>query len=713
MYPVSDAYLEEILKDSVTAYWYGSIRTRYGMTYSFDVSAIVQGSGKITREICTGSDIEIGTTCAAELDINLCLPNVSRYELYNGEVALTYQLTLPGGGLETIPIGTFYITEPPERTLDITSIHAYDAMSKFNKSFDTNLVGFPYDFLRHACESCGVTLGSTQEEIANLPNGSVETHTYPDLEIYTYRDLVGYTAAYLGCFSYVGPDNKLYVKPYGMDPVRNIEPEWRYEYKPMDYEAFYTILEAYFAISEEKERVVIAYGGLTYDMGTNPLIQFNSDETRLGVLSNILTALARASYTPFKASVPCDPSLMPGDVVTFSGNHAVEGMPSAITKQVIAIGGAMEISCSGSDPNLAVLTANEKKYNSIAKSKNKDGMFYYDYTNAAEILIGDGNRAAAISFRYMTTKRTHVDFHAEIKCVADTTEEYEEESDTYVENDGMLEVVYRMGGDDVTSYYPLDTLEDGKRLRHLVYTWWASENIVSTFEVFIRCVGCSLYIDQGDIHAYIAGVGLEGETSVWTGKVNIDDNFYPVDFRGIHKLFDSAVEATLPEIHEPTVRQGKKYIDFAGIRKQIGDGVTNSDLHRYSPPYNDNQVAKTNVVRDGSVWRLENEEIVGTLTTPSSIVDRIYKLTSHRAPGTGDVNYIVSFDSGETWYSYAQGFVELTELDSGMAEVVMESITEEEWAVMIAENHTVMVRAIMWGDATLTDIQIYTSEART
>ena len=77
------------------------------------------------------------------------------------------------------------------------------------------------------------------------------------------------------------------------------------------------------------------------------------------------------------------------------------------------------------------------------------------------------------------------------------------------------------------------------------------------------------------------------------------------------------------------------------------------------------------------------------------------------------MNYIVSFDSGETWYSYAQGFVELSELDSGMAEVVMESITEEEWAVMIAENHTVTVRAIMWGDATLTDIQIYTSEART
>ena len=62
------------------------------------------------------------------------------------------------------------------------------------------------------------------------------------------------------------------------------------------------------------------------------------------------------------------------------------------------------------------------------------------------------------------------------------------------------------------------------------------------------------------------------------------------------------------------------------------------------------------------------------------------------------MTYVVSFDSGATWYSYSGGFVVYT---SGYG------MTEGEWATMIT-NGSIMVRAILRGNATLTDIQIFT-----
>ena len=50
MYPVSEAYLEAIQQRSVETRWYGYIRSKIGMSYYYDISSIVEGSGKVTRQ---------------------------------------------------------------------------------------------------------------------------------------------------------------------------------------------------------------------------------------------------------------------------------------------------------------------------------------------------------------------------------------------------------------------------------------------------------------------------------------------------------------------------------------------------------------------------------------------------------------------------------------------------------------------------------------
>ena len=703
MYPVSNAYLETIAGRTMETNWYGSIKTTIGTVYSFDPSIMVEGSGKITRQICTSEDIQIGTTCSSELAISLYLTNVDRYELYGATITLFFQLKV-GGNWETVPVGVFTISEPPERSLDVVTIHAYDAMLNFNQTFGINLQGNPYYLLTYACNACGVTLGSTQEEIANYTNGTVETYTYPEVEVYTYRDFVGYIASYLCCFAYIGADGKLYLKPYGMNVTREVPASWRYEYKPKDYEAYYTALDAYFAISEEVESYTLMRTGLTYNLGTNPLIQFNADDLRKSVLLNILNKLSEAVYTPFTAKVPCDPSLMVGDVLNFTDNHAVDGKLSAITKQVITINGGMELECAGSDPNLNVLTDREKQIQTASHNSNKDGMYYYDFANSEDIEIKDGRSATIINFEYVTKKETHVDFHGEVRLLVETTETYDEDTDTYTEEDGVIYVTYHSGGAEVMEYYPINSFFDGFHLLHLVWTWWASANIMSTFEVEIRCEGCSVTIEQGASRGYLAGVGLVGD-GAWDGSVHIYDSFTPVDFSIIRREFSETVQTGF---QTPTSSQFLETVEkknFSMILKNIGESVNGSLLHRFTVLWNENEVAYSGTHAQDGVWVNDNPLVDGTITTPAKAVTSIVKATSHHAESMGDVTFLASFDGGTTWYSYSGGWTEWTS-GHGMAEPVMAAITQTEWATML--NGTIMIRAILEGDTQLRDIQIYT-----
>lgn len=712
MYAVSEEYLTAIKEHFVVTDWHGQIKTVNGVIYNINPSIIVEGSGKITRQICTGEDIEIGTTCASELDLSLYLENIERYTLYKAQITLYFQLLTPNGW-EDVPLGIFTISEPPERSQDVVSIHAYDNMLKFNETFGTTLVGSPYKLLEYACNVCNVGLGTTQEEIENYVNGEVNTYNFEELEIYTWRDFIGYLAIYLCCYAYIGVDGLLYLKPYSMEADRTIDADWRYDYKPKDYEAYYTSLSAYFAVTKEYEQVVLSDNGLDYDIGTNPLIQFNADDVRKGVLTNIITKLAEVSYTPFTASIPCDPSLMPGDVLNFTGNHAVDGKLSAITKQVININGSMEIECVGTDPNLNVMTATEKRITNAARNSDRDAILYYDYANANEFTIADGHTAQIILFEYTTTKETHVDFHGEIKALVETTESYDEGTDTYTENDGVLYFTYRQGGDEVTEYYPVDSHFDGIKLIHLLHTWWASGNILSTFEVYVRCEGCSLTIDMGSSRGYIAGIGLVGDNA-WDGAVRIYEDFKPIDFGFIHKAFTDEASVTPIEPNRGGIVQPVTKMNFFNIlnMKSFIESIGQANLHKFTPVYNDGDVEKDNVVRNGNVWQLSDTEIDGSLTTYNCEVPRILKVTSRSTANSGSVSYLVSFDNGLTWYTYSSGFVRWTS-GAGMLASILPAITESEWAAFMGGTNMLKMRVLLTGNATLTDIEIYLDEAIT
>ena len=310
-------------------------------------------SGKITRAI-SGDKLEIGTVYASELNIVLGL-SISRYELYGAEIDLSIKLV---GASDVIPMGIFTISEVTQ-TQDRLNIKAYDAMIKFeNVKFSPTshtTIQSAYEWLVEACTACGVTLGSTESEISSLPNGTRKTG-FADVvaDADTWRDVLSYLGAYLGCYMYIGRDGKLYTGTYGSVAVDTVPSSFRYSSNLSDYRTTYDGIYNVYKDGGVQEYVANSNtGGIVLDLGTNPFLQFTEQENRLSALQEIIDTWDGIYYAPYDSDMPLSPIYDPGDVIEFTGNQAEQYDIGAITEIVYVIGGQMHVTCSGDNPILA------------------------------------------------------------------------------------------------------------------------------------------------------------------------------------------------------------------------------------------------------------------------------------------------------------------------------------------------------------------------
>ena len=139
MYPVSEAFLNAVKANTRKYYWTGRITTRVSVVYNFEQDDMVKGSGYITSQCCGSTEIELGTVYAAEMGISL-FSEINRYTLEDAKVELFYHMQVAGGSYETIPMGTFEISEA-NRKAKCLEIKAYDYitmeyLSRVLKDFD-------------------------------------------------------------------------------------------------------------------------------------------------------------------------------------------------------------------------------------------------------------------------------------------------------------------------------------------------------------------------------------------------------------------------------------------------------------------------------------------------------------------------------------------------------------------------------------------------
>lgn len=350
MYSASQDFINAIKSNTRYIQWSGSINTP--TVISFDDENII--SCEILREI-SGKKIEVGTVYSAQITAELYLPSVSRYELYGKDISI---FVSQKDIADVIPMGIFTITEATQ-TIDRIKIKGYDAMMKLNNvSFSpsiNNSIKFPYRWLTEICNRCNVELGITSSTVESLPNGDRKTG-FADVvtDVKTWRDVLGYLGAYLGVYSYIGRDGKLYIGQYKDVWIDTISPSFRYSSELSDFRTTYDGLYATYKEEGIQEYVANANSnGLILDLGTNPFLQFTNSSNRQEALQEIINSWNGVYYVPYEVTMPLIPYYDPGDVIKFTGNQATQNDIGVITKITYSTKGTIQVICSGDNPLLA------------------------------------------------------------------------------------------------------------------------------------------------------------------------------------------------------------------------------------------------------------------------------------------------------------------------------------------------------------------------
>ena len=398
MYPVSPKCLDIIKGDSIVVNWAGTITMLDGSVYNFTHRNIDNGSGEINLSCSSSSEIGIGNAYLGEFVARLLDLNVDRYKIKGAVINLTaivysersaintwgdaagvtwsdlktvtWGELLDGASVEySFPMGVF-VVEEAMRSNNAIKITSYDNMHKLDTKLPDQMPTdkkTPYDWIKLACTTCGVSMGFTRREAFKMPNGDrLLSFANSNAEVKTWRDVVAEAAAAMGGNAMMDRNGSLIIRHYGKMSVDVVVAGGRYSSQMSDYQSYYTGIYLSYrdgGLVEYQRNTSTAADdtGLAYDLGYNVFLQISDDSARHKAMKEIIDGMKDRSYTPFSVSIPFNPAYDLMDVIEFYGNQAAKNDVGPITAITFRIGGRMNISCGGANPALQEAKTKETK----------------------------------------------------------------------------------------------------------------------------------------------------------------------------------------------------------------------------------------------------------------------------------------------------------------------------------------------------------------
>jgi len=559
MYNVSDAYKVAMKRPVQQGRVRGTLQSGLSL-YDFDENNIGKGTLSLTNQ-CSGNDnVEIGTVYAAELSMTLIGMDIERYSLQKSVLTPRHELRTDNG-YEPIPLGVFTIKEA-NWTMNGVEIKAYDNMVKLDKPCSIKTMqGSIYTLLSMAAYACQIELAQSEEYIQSLPNGNIELTVFVDNDIETWRDLVAWCAQTTGTFAIMDREGRLELRTYGTEPVDEINYDRRITgSKFSDFETRYTGMSIV-NISEKSTTYynVLPDDGLTYNLGSNPLLQTGFEDVLEQQRRAVLNALTVIEYVPFEVSMICPPAYDLGDIVVFKNGIADGDKISCITQYDWKYGNDYSIKGVGQNPELAsARSKTDKNLTGIMKSGEENKIQYYSFTNASDIKIEDGETKTIINIRFQCTQPTTAIFHAEVLLQAETT------VDDITYKDAIGKVLYYFNSELVVDYEPQQVWMDGRHMLHLLYYFNLQNTQINDFDVRLNMIGGSAFIKQMSIKAAIYGQNLYA-TDKFDGIIKITEDLSGMAPAVIPELniFNTMTEELVSEMFEE-ITDGCSD-DFSGV----------------------------------------------------------------------------------------------------------------------------------------------------
>lgn len=691
MYEVSAAY-KKAMKEPVHRFLIGGSISNT----PFSDRNVLKGSFSITNQCSDDSEMKIGQVYVGELNATFVNLNVERYSLQNKLIKPTFSRKT-ADGYETIPLGVFKVSEASWTSSGIV-IKAYDNMAELDKGCDVNSAnGTPYELALLACKSCKLELGTTKEEFKKFANGIENLSMVAENDIETWRDFISWVAQTCACFVTADRFGKIVFRTYGDTVVDTIDSKHRFTGASFsDFETRYTGLSCV----NIGDKTTSYYGmevddALTYNLGSNPFLQYGVDDAKEEMRRAILHSLQNICYVPFKASMIGDPVYDLGDVLSMSEGIADGSKLYCITKYTFNYNGEYEVQGVGKNP--AIANAKSKTDKNIAGLLNQDDenlIHFTVFTNTGPVVVEDKSNQSVFSMRFIATKTTHVALDMEILLNVETTEEGEEYQ--WVEHDAVAKVHYYIDGAEIDLRKPVETWQDGQHILTLRYDLQAVDAAIHTWDVWIEMQGGSATIDTYGIHAVAMGQGLAAESD-WDGTITASDEVDRYTFSLVRDFTDSA-STTLNTPARAVPGDILASFDFTNMFGRIADNNQSYDnMTTFTPYVNASRVMTDADYNNTTGWQGTGEIKKGTnkmLTTTD-----VYGVASVETASQNAVFY-ASFDSGSTWVGWtSEGWVE----NVTMIKKEIEAVPESAWK----QYDKVRFRVLLEGGATLYALHLY------
>lgn len=604
MLTTSTAYLDAILsmsrKDRIT----GTLKKTNGDIVELDENNIADGTTSISRECAGGEEIEFGSATIAQLDISIRTQE-SRYVFYDAQISLFYGIQIQDGTWVDIPLGVFTVAEA-DRKNAIVALTAYDNILQLNKDYGGSAIfGTPYKILSAVCETCGVELGISEEEIQAMPNGNEQIQIDQYSGCLTYRDCAKVVAQMLGAFLVADRSGSIILRHYSKTADISIPKRIRKETKMCDYICTYMGIRLVSTKGEFRSYDIDQDKGLELIIPDAPAWDYGLDETLQARADTLLNELIQIVYTPGEFQIAGNPALECGDMVDIETDDGV--ITTLITSYKWEYHGAMKLKSTGKNPYLkSQVTRETVNMRELQAQTESNKLIFYSFTNQDEVRVSGTTEREISQVTFATIDPTSAMFLAQLPVIAECEDRVERKTKETVKTvtaktaSGAVSDVTDKNGDPLTltvvdsdtletvergyvdlrvEYYMLGTLVDyelvqrlqaGKHILALFYTFPSLDGDANfQWQIKMRIVGGegTVIVPKKGLRATVTGQGLAG-TGTWDGTINFDQTMPELSIASALKLMP-AVEEVETSTQVPKAKGLEQTITRLSLRPQM------------------------------------------------------------------------------------------------------------------------------------------------
>jgi len=386
MYPVSAAYKTAIQQNVRDIKITGTITLKDDTVINITDEDIVQGSLYVAEQCVAGEDIEVGNVYASEMGLSLSTPLENPYSLDGARIHIYFGIDV-GSLWEYVPLGYFYVTEI-QRKANNVNLTALDGMLLFDIPVGEPGSSSPRNFIVHACQRAGVTLGTSVFEIDTFANAGVLLAAPDASKIKTCRDLLMWACQIMGAFARMNRSGELEIVPIKARPsVKTINKAERFNSDVSDFAIQITKVSMQVGEAEYSRGT----DGMTMVLEENPLLAGLSETQINQMLDYLLAQITTAVYVPFNSNFIGDPALQPGDFVTLADTSVLGGgdVTSIITHTIWRYRGPHNIKAVGKSGLLRGVQAQQSKTVSAIRAIAKTAQELAQAANQSTQLIND------------------------------------------------------------------------------------------------------------------------------------------------------------------------------------------------------------------------------------------------------------------------------------------------------------------------------------